>query len=138
MSYFALIPKEEITEDFNPTTASRKNWLSLTEADQLICNHFNVVPDPKYYYKNWKDFLYYSQCKGTINEFMGIYEDWIKFDTPIKYIRLVIMTEISCYFIRYGKIPNFEEKLDYKKEYLEILQVIYDNGYVLVGVLDSN
>ena len=56
MSYFALIPKEEITEDFNPTIASRKNWLSLTKADQLICNHFNVVSDPKYYYKIGKTF----------------------------------------------------------------------------------
>ena len=143
MSYFAFIPKEEaLTEGFNPVIASRNNWLSLIEADKMICKHFGIEADPKWYYKSWKDFLYYAQSASSIQAYMGIYKDFIIFEDFETYIRLFAFENFASSFIsNYGgqySIENLQKSFDEfinNTQYREIFKVIYDAGYVLVGVV---
>lgn len=143
MSYFALVPKEKaLSKDYDPNKDNRADWLSLNQADKLICSHFGVEPDDKYYYKSWKDFLYYSQSESS-KGIIGCYGKFYIFKESENYIRLycfqsVVTTDTKQEISELAAelIVTHKELIDNKRK--EMLDVIYNAGYVLIGVFNED
>lgn len=68
----AIIPLNE-----NPK-GSRTNWLSMSKTDEMICNHFNVEPHSKFFYKGWFNVFYlfdWFKCKSmSTNNYSVVFE----------------------------------------------------------------
>mgnify|MGYP006974606936 CR=1 FL=1 len=46
----------------------RTNWLSMNQADELLCKHLNVEPHPTRFYKGWFDSFYVFDWYSTKNQ----------------------------------------------------------------------
>lgn len=140
MSYFAFVPKgKTLEEGYNPLQDNRTNWLGLNAFDEMVCKHFGVEPDKTYYYKDWKDQLYYSQSWST-KGILGIYGKYHIFTSPEQYRKLCALHSGST--SDKNGIDTILQKIqdfyDYAETIKNILDVLYNADYVLVGVFDED
>lgn len=121
----AIIPIND-----SPNSDNRSNWLSMKQANEMICNQLQVEVNPKKFYKDW------------FNNFF--YFDWRRAK------RLLGNSENSQYFVEF---KNKEQALNYYfheynvcfDEVLEdyklvndlikpVIEAIYNCGYKIVSL----
>ena len=120
----AFVP---ITED---PKGSRTNWLSMSQADDLLCEHLSIEPDPSRYYKGWFNAFYVYDWFHTKDQSKDNYS--VVFETAEE--------SKSHFFNNFCKNDiqngNFdEESLNYYKEVIiPMINLLYDKGYKIVSL----
>ena len=120
----AFIP---VTED---PKGHRTNWLSMSQADDLLCDHLGVESNPSRYYKGWFSAFYVFDWYNTKDQSDNNYSVEFKTSENAK----------SHFFNTFCKNDiqngNFdEESLNYYKEVIiPMINLLYDKGYRIVSL----
>lgn len=128
MAQLAIIPK-----DMTPTLDKQEGWLSMEEADKLVCEFFGEEVDPKYYCHGWFDRLWPLAWPNV--KHMSRNNLTVSFPTLGSALFQCLYQghyheSIDGEFWRY-----IEEKKDYVQKYIEpILKLFYDRGYKIVSL----
>ena len=72
----AIIPFNEDPKE------SRKNWLSMGQADDLFCEYLGIKPDPSRYHRGWFSAFYVFDWYSTKNQSKDNYS--VVFETAEK------------------------------------------------------
>jgi hypothetical protein len=129
----AIVPKDY---DFKKSNFRREGWLTMSEADDLICKHFGVEPDPKHYYKNWFNNFYYFDWYNV----KGFYH----FDSEYCFDGFETADEATLHYFKHQlhlwqDDMNLWDSVDTCKQYVQchiepIIKAIYDSGYRIVSL----
>ena len=125
---FAIIPINA-----NPN-GTKENWLTMQQADEMICELFGEPVHPKYYCHNWFDnFIYFDwqNVKGKCN-FESKYA--FSFSTADE----VVLHYFKCSLVTWKDTPLWDEVENTKrytqKEIEPIIRMFYDKGYKIVSL----
>lgn len=126
----AIIPQNE-----NPE-GKQDNWLSMGEADKLVCELFNEPVHPRLYCHNWFDrFVYFDWY--NVKKFYRFKSDYAySFETADK---AVLHFLHHCLHTPYEKGETLWESVNYSIEYVKqhiepIIRMFYDKGYKIVSL----
>lgn len=125
---FAIIP---INTEPNE---KQENWLTMSQADEMVCELFNEPVHPKRYCRNWFDMFFYfdwRNVKGKYN-FKDIYV--FSFPTADE----AVLHYFKCSLMVLEGISLWDEVDDTKryvqKEVEPIIRMFYDKGYKIVSL----
>jgi hypothetical protein len=128
---FAIIPVEA-----NPC-AEREGWLTMNQADEMVCELFNEPVDPKHYCHNWFDSFYYFDWYN-VKGFYHFKDDYVYdgFKTADKAVLHFLQ---HCLHTPYEKNLTLwdcvEDSVEYVKKYIEpIIRMFYDKGYKIISL----
>ena len=126
----AIIPQNE-----NPE-GKQDNWLSMGEADKLVCELFNEPVDEKFYCHNWFDrFVYFDWY--NVKKFYRFKSDYAyPFETADKAVLHFLQ---HCLHTPYEEGETLWQSVDgsisYVKKHIEpIIRMFYDKGYKIVSL----
>jgi hypothetical protein len=109
---------------------SRINWLSMSQADELLCKHLNVEPYPTRYHKGWFDAFYAYDWYNTKNQSEDNYS--VVFETA-ENAKSHFFNTFCKNDIQNGSFD--EESLNYYKEVIiPMINLLYDKGYKIVSL----
>ena len=136
MSYFAFIPKSICEkEGFDPNCENSSSFLNLNAADAVICDKMGVECDKDLYYKNWKDLMFYSQYRVTKSLYYE--KPFVVYKSIEEYINVWAANTINLNISFDKNMTILEEmKVGIFKDIRDVLSVVYDEGYYLVGVFN--
>lgn len=120
----AFIP---VTED---PKGSRKNWLSMSQADELLCKHLGVKSDSSRYYKGWFNAFYVYDWFHTKNQSYDNYS--VEFNTA-EDAKTHFFSKFFKDCIQNGSFDN--EDLNYYKEVIvPMINLLYKEGYKIISL----
>ena len=109
---------------------SRENWLSMSQADDLLCNYLNVTPDSSRYYKGWFNAFYVFDWFHTKNQSSDNYS--VTFETA-ENAKSHFFNTFCKNNIQNGNFD--EESLNYYKEVIiPMINLLYDKNYKIVSL----
>ena len=117
--------------------AKREGWLTMNQADEMVCELFNKPVDPKHYCNNWFDAFWYFDWSNV----KGFYQ----FDSNYVYDgfktadKAVLHFLQNCLHTPYEKDQALwdcvEDSITYVKKYIEpIIRMFYSRGYKIVSL----
>ena len=123
--------------DADPCAESREGWLSMSKADELVCELFNEPVDPKHYCHNWFDkFWYFDWC--NVKVFLHFNHNYVfEFKTADKAVLHFLR---HCLHTPCGddEVPFWQQvdsTIEYVQCYVEpIIRMFYDKGYKIVSL----
>lgn len=113
----------------------RKDWLSMSQADELICKALNKSVNKDYYYNNW------FQCFGVFN--WPNVKSRHRFESDFVYDGFHTANDAILHMFKASIYPGIKEDLwtEVAKtqawvstEMEPIIRAIYDNGYKIVSL----
>lgn len=120
-----------IPQNYDPKTQSnQEGWLSMSEADEMICKHFGVKPDPKYYYKGWFDNFICFDWNNTKRYHAPKAESVYVYEKA----EYALMQYFNV-FTRYEKFEDIPQYHQFVTEQIKpLIDAIYDNGYKICSL----
>ena len=116
-------------------TKGREGWLTMNEADKLVCDLFGVEPDPKWYCNNWFDSFWYFDWYTVKRQYD--FESNYAFDGFKTADKAVLHFFKNSIYL--DKEKDFWQSVTdaqtYVKKYIEpIIRMFYDKGYKIVSL----
>lgn len=113
---------------------TQENWLTMRQADEMVCELFNEPVHPKYYCHNWFDnFSYFDwrNVKGKYNFESEYAFSFLSADEAVLHC-------FKCFLVTWKDIPLWDEventKRYVQKEIEPIIRMFYDKGYKIVSL----
>lgn len=116
-------------------TKGREGWLTMNQADEMVCKLFNEPVDPKHYCRNWFDSFFYfdwSNVKGFYNfESNYAYDGFKSADKAI-----IHFLKHSLYAWKDKELwQSVDDTINYVKIFIEpIIRMFYNEGYKIVSL----
>ena len=126
---FAIIPMEA-----NPC-AEREGWLTMNQADELVCELFNEPVDPKHYCKGWFDAMIYFDWYTVKHQYD--FESNYAYDGFKTADKAVLHFFQNSIYLDKDKSfwQNVADAQAYVQKYIEpIIRMFYDKGYKIVSL----
>lgn len=122
-----------IPQNANPC-GDRKGWLSMNQADELVCELLNKPVDPHHYCQNWFDKFWYFDWYTVKNQHNFKSDYAFAFDTADEAVLHFFKNSIYL-----SKERSFWESVTdaqaYVSTYIEpIIRMFYDKGYKIVSL----
>ena len=120
----AIIPTNEDLK------GHRTNWLSMSKADEMICNHFNVEPHPKFFYKGWFNAFYlfdWFKCKSMSEDNYSVIFETAE-EAKIHFFNKMFKNEILEGGFDIDGISYYQTVI------LPIIDLIYKKGFKIVSL----
>ena len=126
---FAIIPLEA-----NPNE-SREDWLTMNQADELVCELFNEPVDNKHYCHGWFDSMIYFDWYTVKNRY--------KFESNYAYDGFTTADKAILHFFKESIFLSSEKDIWtqveaaklYTHDFMEpIIRMFYDKGYKIVSL----
>ena len=115
--------------------AKHEGWLTMNEADEMVCELFGVEPNPTQYCNNWFGQFWYFDW-FTVKKSFNFESDYAYdgFDTADK--ALLHFFKCSIYLSKDKNIwESVEDAKAYVSEFIEpIIRMFYDKGYKIVSL----
>ncbi len=115
---------------------SQEGWLTMSQADDMICKKLGVEPNEHSYYQNWFDKFWYFNWPN-VKGFYHFDSDYIYngFDTADKATLHYFKHQLHIW----QDDMNLWDSVDACKEYVQcyiepIIKAIYDSGYKIVSL----
>lgn len=113
---------------------NREGWLTMKQADEMVCELFNEPVNPKYYCHNWFDMFSYfdwGNVKGKYN-FESNYA--FGFSTADK----AVLHYFKSSLMVWNDTPLWDE-VEGTKQYIQkhiepIIRMFYNRGYKIVSL----
>ena len=125
---FAIIP---INANPNET---QENWLTMRQADEMVCELFNEPVHPKHYCHNWFDNFFYFDWRNVKGKYNFESEYAFSFSTADK----AVLHCFKCFLVTWKDTPLWDEventKRYVQKEIEPIIRMFYDKGYKIVSL----
>lgn len=121
----AIIPVNE-----SPNSNDRSSWLSMNQADEMICNHLQVEVNPKEFYNDWFNNFYYFDWRRAKRLICDIENPQYSIEFKDK------RQALNYYFHEYntcfdGVLDDYYFVNDYIKP---VIEAIYECGYKIVSL----
>ena len=125
---FAIIP---INANPNET---QENWLTMRQADEMVCELFNEPVHPKNYCHNWFDNFFYFDWRNVKGKYNFESKYAFSFSTADK----AVLHYFKCSLVAWKDGPLWDE-VEYTKRYVQkeiepIIRMFYDKGYKIVSL----
>ena len=120
----AIIPTNEDLK------GHRTNWLSMSKADEMICNHFNIEPHPKFFYKGWFNAFYlfdWFKCKSMSEDNYSVIFETAE-EAKIHFFNKMFKNEILEGGFDIDGISYYQTVI------LPIIDLIYKKGFKIVSL----
>ena len=125
---FAIIP---ISADPNGT---QENWLTMRQADEMVCELFGEPVHPKHYCHNWFDNFFYFDWQNVKGRYNFEREYAFSFSTADE----AVLHYFKCSLVTWKDTPLWDEventKRYVQKEIEPIIRMFYDKGYKIVSL----
>ena len=118
-------------------TQKREGWLTMNQADELVCELFNEPVDEKHYCHNWFDKFWYFDWNNV--------KGFIHFDSNYAY-DFKTADDAVIHFLKHTLHPTsfgddipfwdtINASIDYVRCYIEpIIRMFYNKGYKIVSL----
>lgn len=126
---FAIIPI-----DANPN-GKREGWLTMKQADEMVCELFNEPVDPKYYCRNWFDSFFCFDWCNVKGKYHSESDNILVFNIANEAVLHCFKCVLSAPWDDTPFWVNVEGTKQYVQTYIEpIIRMFYDKGYKIVSL----